>query len=289
MTSIAVLGTGIMGAPMARNLAAAGFDVRAWNRSRDKAEPLSQDGIAVAGSAAEAAEGAEVLLTMLADGDAVRAAATPALPALADGAVWLQMSTVGAEAADALGELASEHGIAYLDAPVSGTKTPAEQGKLIVLASGPEDAREAAQPVFDAVGARTIWAGDAGQGSRLKLVVNAWLLALVGGLAESVATAEAVGVDPQLFLDTIEGGPLDTAYAHMKGAAMLGREYPTAFSVANAGKDARLVRAAADAQGLDLPLTAAVERLMAQGTEDGFGDHDMAAVVEVLRARGRDR
>ena len=283
-TIVAVLGTGIMGAPMARNLAAAGFEVRAWNRSREKADPLAEDGIAVTDTAAEAADGADVLLTMLADGDAVREAAAPALGALADGAVFLQMSTVGAEAADALGELAAEHGITYVDAPVSGTKAPAEQGKLVVLASGPDDARERVQPVLDVVGAKTIWAGAAGQGSRLKLVTNAWLLALVGGLAESVATAEALGVDPRLFLQTIEGGPLDTAYAHLKGGAMLDREYATSFSVANAAKDAGLVQAAAGKQDLRLPMTAAVESLMVAAGDAGHGDADMAAVVEALRS-----
>src|SRR3954452_7735146 len=131
-TVVAVLGTGIMGAPMARNLQRAGLEVRAWNRSRDKAEPLAQDGVAVHDEAAEAVGGADVVLTMLADGDVVRSVMTDegVLEAMDDGAVWLQMSTVGVEAADDLGRLAADRGVAYVDAPVSGTKQPAEQGKL---------------------------------------------------------------------------------------------------------------------------------------------------------------
>ena len=129
-TSVAVLGTGIMGAAMARNLLAAGMEVRAWNRSREKAEPLADDGATVANSAAEAAEGADFVLTMLADADVIEEVVGDggALSALADGGVWLQMSTVGGEGSERLANLAKEHGVAYVDAPVLGTKQPAEQG-----------------------------------------------------------------------------------------------------------------------------------------------------------------
>src|SRR4051794_26719385 len=141
--SIAVLGTGTMGAPMARNLAKAGFEVRAWNRSREKADPLADEGIAVHDEAAEAVRGAAFVLTMLADGDVVRSVMTDegALEAMDGDAIWLQVSTVGAEAAAELGRLAADRGVTYVDAPVSGTRQPAEEGKLVVLASGPEDVR----------------------------------------------------------------------------------------------------------------------------------------------------
>lgn len=152
---IAVLGTGIMGAAMARNLISAGMEVRAWNRSREKAEPLAESGAKVADSPAEAAEGAGFVLTMLANADAV---AEPvggedgALSALPDDGVWLQMSTVGLEGHERLARVAEEHDVAYVDAPVLGTRQPAEQGQLIVLASGPEEVRGRCEPVFDAVG-----------------------------------------------------------------------------------------------------------------------------------------
>src|SRR3954447_22815301 len=139
--SVAVLGTGTMGAPMARNLAKAGFGVHAWNRSRDKAEPLTDDGVTVHDEVAEAVRGAAFVVTMLTDADAVRSVVVDegALEAMADGAIWIQVSTVGVRAADELAKLAAGHGVAYVDAPVSGTKEPAEQGKLVVLASGPQD------------------------------------------------------------------------------------------------------------------------------------------------------
>src|SRR3954462_6134679 len=138
MTTIAVLGTGIMGAPIARNLLAAGHTVRVWNRTRAKAEPLASDGATVCATPAEAADGAEVLLTMLADADAVEQSVTGddgALTALTRGGrdvVWLQMATVGIAGSDHLSELAARHSIAYVDAPVLGTKQPAEQGALTV-------------------------------------------------------------------------------------------------------------------------------------------------------------
>ena len=154
-TKVAVLGTGIMGAAMARNLLAAGMKVSAWNRSREKAEPLGQDGAEVADSPADAARGADFLLTMLADADVIEGAvAGDVLSALAEGGVWLQMSTVGEEGTRRLAETANEHGVDFVDAPVLGTKQPAEQGQLIVLASGPEEARERSQPAFDAVGSQ---------------------------------------------------------------------------------------------------------------------------------------
>ncbi len=283
MPTVAVLGTGTMGAPMARNLAAAGFDVRAWNRTRERAEPLSAEGIAVFDQPAEAAAGADLLLTMLPTGDVVRGAAAAALDALADGAAWIQCSTVGAEAADALGELAAGHGVAYVDAPVSGTKAPAEAGELVVLASGPDDVRERVQPALDAIGARTLWLGPAGAGSRLKLVVNTWLLALVEGLAEAIALAEGLGVEPGRLLEVIEGGPLDAPYAQLKGQAMVEGAFEPSFALRSAAKDAGLVRAAADAVGLDLPLPRAIEAQMARGADAGFGEQDMAATVRVAR------
>ena len=143
--TVAVLGTGIMGAAMARNLLAAGMEVRVWNRTRDKAEPLAGDGAAVAASPAEATEGAEFVITMLSDTVAVEdAVGEGALSALGEGGVWIQASTLGMEGSARLAEMASQHGVAYVDAPVLGTRQPAEQGQLIVLASGPKECESGA-------------------------------------------------------------------------------------------------------------------------------------------------
>ncbi|WP_460438841.1 NAD(P)-dependent oxidoreductase [Amycolatopsis stemonae] len=280
--SIAFLGTGIMGAPMAANIAKAGLDVRVWNRTRAKAEPLA-DVATVADSAAEAADGADVLVTMLADGPAVAEAFEAASPA--SGTLWLQMSTVGLDWTDRLAAAAEKAGAVFVDAPVLGTRQPAEQAQLQVLASGPEEARPKATPVFDAVAVKTQWLGPAGQGSRLKLVLNAWVLALTNGTAESLGLARALGIDPALFLETIKGGGLDVGYAHVKGGAMLSGEFPAAFPAGLAAKDARLVVAAA---GDDVDVAGARAALahLEAAVEAGHGDEDMAVLYRaVLKER----
>src|SRR4051794_7057803 len=281
MTTVAILGTGTMGAPMARNLARAGLEVHAWNRSREKAEPLSDDGVTVHDEAAEAVAGADLVITMLTNGDAVRSVAGDegALEAMRDEATWIQMSTIGVRAADELAQLAADRGVAYVDAPVSGTKEPAEQGKLVILASGPDDARQRCAPVFDAVGQKTLWLGEAGTGSRMKMVVNTWLLAVVEGLAETIALAEGLELDPGDFLGVIDGGPLFAPYAKLKGTAMIERSFAPSFALKHAAKDARLAAEAAGDAGLRLPLPGTVAAQMGRAIDAGHGDEDMSATV----------
>lgn len=269
---VAVLGTGTMGAPMAHNLAEAGLTVRVWNRTIEKAHAV--DGAEAFDSASQAVAGADFVLTILSDGDAVASA-------VADvdfgEAAWLQMSTVGIAATERLMAIAGD--VAFVDAPVVGTKEPAEQGKLTVLASGPRDVRERAQPVFDAVAARTIGLGEAGEGTRLKLVINSWLVSMVEALAETIAFSEAVGIDPERFLETIDGGPLGPAYAQLKGKMMIARELDPSFSLALARKDAGLVLEAAERHGFDAALVEVVARKMDDAIAGGHGDEDMAATI----------
>lgn len=267
---------------MARNLLAAGMEVRAWNRSREKAEPLAGNGATVADSAAEAADGADFLLTMLSDVGVIESVVEEggALSALADGGVWLQMSTVGSKGNERLANLAKQNSVAYVDAPVLGTKQPAEQGRLIVLASGPDELREKCEPVFESIGSKTVWLGEAGGGSRLKLVINSWIVGLLGVLAETISLARATGVDPQRFLETIEGGPLDLPYAQMKGNMMIEEDFPTSFSATLARKDAVLVLDAAGASDLRLAIAEAVAAHFDEAIEAGYGEEDMAAIYE---------
>lgn len=284
-TKVAVLGTGIMGAAMARNLLKAGMRVHAWNRSPEKAEPLARDGAGISATPAGAAEDADFLLTMLPDAEVVEeTVGDGVLAALAEGAVWLQMSTVGDVGNERLGRLAAEAGITYVDAPVLGTKGPAEEGQLVVLASGSEEVRERCEPIFDAVGGKTVWLGEAGEGSRLKLVLNHWIVGILGVLAETVAFATAIGVDPTRFLETIEGGPLGLPYAQMKGKMMIEEDFPTSFSARLARKDAGLVLDAAEASGLSMDIAAAVAARFDETIEAGHGESDMAAVYEAARS-----
>jgi 3-hydroxyisobutyrate dehydrogenase len=269
---IAVLGTGTMGAPIAENLARSGFDVVVWNRTRAKAEAVKN--ATVADSPAAAARGADVVLTMLADGDAVESAVRgiDALP------LWIQMSTVGIDATEKLMELARERGATFVDAPVLGSKEPAERGELVILASGPQEARTTCRPIFDAIGKKTIWVGEAGTGTRLKVVLNCWLVSLVAALAETIALARGLDLDPQLFFDAVMDGPLDLPYARLKGSAMLAEQFPPSFSLKLALKDANLALAAARRASVDLRVAESVAEQLERALELGHGDEDVAAV-----------
>jgi 3-hydroxyisobutyrate dehydrogenase len=297
--TVAVLGAGgTMGFPMARNLARAGFPVRAWNRTRDKAEPLASDGAQVTDTAAEAAQGATVILTMLADTDAVLAAvdgdrgAFSALPPGAgagDGVIWLQMSTIGESGTERCAQLAEQRGITFIDSPVLGTRQPAEERKLVIMPSGPERLRDRLQPIFDALGQKTIWVtGQAGDGSRLKLVVNSWLLAVVEGGAETIALAEGLGLDPNLLFEAIAGGTLDLPYLRMKGKAMMERDFTPAFRLKLAAKDAALVEEAVARRHLDLPLIPVIRERLAEGARE-HGDEDLAATYLTSAPQVGDR
>jgi 3-hydroxyisobutyrate dehydrogenase len=287
--TVAVLGTGIMGGAMARNLANAGLRTRAWNRTREKAAPLADDGVEVADSAADAVDGADAVITMLANADALRDVAIgagDALSALAPEAIWVQMSTIGLEATEELASAAAEREAAFVDAPVLGTKQPAEAGELIVLASGPDAALDACEPVFDAVGSRTVRLGEAGDGTRMKLVLNSWLLAITAGLAETFVLAERLGIDPARFLEVIKDGPIGVPYAELKGRMMIDGEFPAAFPLYLAVKDAGVVLEAGERDGAEMPLARAIKGRFSEAEEAGHGEEDMAAVYEAARREG---
>jgi 3-hydroxyisobutyrate dehydrogenase len=278
MTTIAFLGAGTMGVPMARNLLRGGFALRVWNRTPERARALEADGATLCRDPSDAARDAEIVISMLSDTEAVLAAAGPALDSVSQTALWLQMSTIGLEGTARCAELAGRVGVRLVDAPVLGTRQPAENAQLVILASGPLDTRERAQPVFDVVGRRTLWLGEAGVGSRCKVVVNSWIVGVVNVLAETISLAQALELDPQTFFDAIDGGPLDQPYARLKGAAMIAGDFDdAAFRLALARKDADLVLEAAGRVGLELPVMEAVTKRMRQVEHEGHGDEDMAA------------
>jgi 3-hydroxyisobutyrate dehydrogenase len=282
MTTVAVLGTGKMGAGMARQLLRHGHEVRVWNRSRDKAGPLADDGATVADDPAQAVRGADVVMTVLFDADSVVEVLEKAADGLEPDTVVVQISTVGLDI-DQLAEKIERLGVRLLDAPVLGTRQPAEQGTLTVLASGDPALRELADPVLDAIGARTVWAGDrVGAASRLKLVCNAFTGAQTAATAQSIALAEGLGLDPQLFLEAISGGASDAPITRAKGAMMLGGDYPPAFDVQGLRKDLALIVAAAEQAGIATELARAVLALAERAESKGHGPDDMAALREAF-------
>ncbi|WP_432068527.1 NAD(P)-dependent oxidoreductase [Streptomyces sp. C10-9-1] len=280
MTSrVAVLGTGMMGSGMARSLLRAGLDVAVWNRSAERARPLAGEGALVAASPGQAVSGAGTVVTTLFDAESVTDVMSACADAVAGNAVWLQCTTVGVDGARRLAELASRHGLRTLDAPVLGTRGPAEKGELAVLVSGPSELREAVAPVLAAIGTRTQWAGEAyGAASRLKLAANAWAATLVSGVAQSLALARRLGLEPQDFLDAVAGSAVDAPYVRLKGEAMINEDWTPSFEIGNLLKDLDLVKEAMDGSHTDSTLLDAVRARFAAASAQGYASADMAAV-----------
>jgi 3-hydroxyisobutyrate dehydrogenase len=288
---VAVLGTGIMGAAMARNLVCAGLRTTVWDRSPQATAPLSEAGALVAASPAEAVRDAEVVITMLPTADVVTSVifGGGVAPALAQGAVWAQMGTIGltatAEAGRRLADVRPD--VLFVDAPVSGSKGPAEAGQLLILASGPPAAARAADPVFSVIGRKTVWLGDAGQGSAMKLAVNAYMSILIEGVAEALELAGRLGIDESKLADCIEGGPLDAPIADAKLHKMERGDYAPEFPLAWALKDVDLaLGAAGDGSGESgLPLLAALSRQWRAAVDAGHGRDDVSAARLALGRR----
>jgi 3-hydroxyisobutyrate dehydrogenase len=276
---VAVLGTGIMGSAMARNLVSAGLRTTIWDRSSTATAPLSDAGALVAASPVEAVHDAQVVITMLPTADVVTSVifdsgVAEALPA---GAAWAQMGTIGLAETTAissrLGELRPD--VMFVDAPVSGSKGPAEAGQLLILASGPPAAAAAVRPVFSAIGRRTVWLGEAGQGSRMKLAVNAYMSILIEGVAEALELAGQLGIDDSKLAEAIEGGPLDAPIADAKLHKMERGDFAPEFPLEWALKDVDLAISAAGDD--ELPLLAALSRQWHAAVDAGHGREDVSA------------
>lgn len=286
MTNVALLGTGLMGAGMARSMARAGLAVTVWNRTAAKARPLADAGAVVAEDPETAVRGADVVVTMLFDADAVEQVMSRALPAMGADAIWAQCATVGLAATERLARQAEPYGTPFLDAPVLGTRRPAEEGALIVLVGGPPSTNKRVAPVFDAIGSRTVWVGEhPGDGHRMKLTANAWVLSVTAATGQSVGLARGLGLDPRRFLQLIAGGALDCQYAQVKGEAMIKQDFtPPSFTLDGAAKDAGLIAEAMVSAGCDDRVMQALRATFEAGAQGGHEQEDMAAVVRAFAA-----
>ena len=275
---VAVLGAGTMGQGMTHSLLRAGFPVDVWNRTPEPAAQLAADGATAHEDASDAVRNAGVVITMIPDADAVNQVAFESgmLAAMRPEAVWSQMSTIGVTATGELAARVSKErpDVYFVDAPVSGTRGPAEQGQLLILASGPDAARPALEPVYAALGRETRWLGPAGAGSRLKLVMNSWLVILVEGAAELMALADSLGVDRQQVLGFLGAGNLANPAAAAKFAKMDAGDDAPDFSLQWALKDIRL---ALEDSGRRLPVLDTVRERWTALVEQGLGDRDVSA------------
>jgi 3-hydroxyisobutyrate dehydrogenase len=277
---ITLLGTGTMGVGMAHSMLRAGLPVTVWNRHVEKALPLADDGATVVEDLTDAVRDADVVVTMLFDVDAVVEVMARAAGAMKGGAAWVQSATVGRDGIARLARFAEERGLTLVDAPMVGTKKPAEEGALTVLAAGPASTRDTVQPVFDAVGAKTLWLGaDPGPASAMKLVANAWVAMLTVGTAQGVQQARAFGLDPGAFLETVAGGAADSPYLQTKGKAILEERFDPQFGLDGLLKDLRLIRAATADAGVPTLVVDALVAAFERASDEGHGREDIAAVA----------
>jgi len=265
---------------MATRLGETGYDVRLWNRTPGRARAAADQstGVTAVDSLGEAVAGASTVITVLRDGDAVAQVMKEAITDLGRDTVWVQASTIGPGSARSLAELAAGHGVAFLDAPVSGSTAPARQGKLVWLVAGDEDALTRARPVLDALGSSVLHVGTGVEGSSLKLVVNAWMTAATVAMSDTLALCDSLGIDHAIYAQALEAGPLAMPYALQKMRLMDERSYEPGFAVQLALKDVDLAR---DSGGLS-PLLEVVRDRLGRTVAAGHGGDDLAA-VDILR------
>ena len=281
---VAVLGIGAMGHGMAASALRAGIPTIVWNRRREATRDLAHLGAEVADAASEAARRAAIVVTMVTDTDAVISIARDQgmLAALAPGAIWVQMSTIGVAGAERIAAMVDVErpDVTLLDAPVSGSKEPAEQGKLTIFASGPDAARSRVAALFDALGQRTIWVGPVGAGTRLKLVNNTWLAFAAEGVATAVALARRLGLETEAVVDALGGGPLVSPWQAAKLQRIANGEFSAQFALSLALKDVRL---ALEAAGDDpFGTLACLADEWQQVVDQGFGAYDLTVVTRAL-------
>ena len=281
---VAVIGIGAMGHGMAVSALRAGIPTIVWNRTMDATRDLAELGAEIAETAADAARRAAVVVTMVTNADAVISIARDhgMLAAMAPGAVWAQMSTIGVEGTDRVTAMAGADrpDVMLLDAPVSGSKDPAERGQLTIFASGPGEARARVAPLFNALGQRTIWVGEAGAGTRLKLVNNAWLAFAAEAVAASAALARRLGLETETVVDALDGSPLVSTWQAAKLRRIADGEFSAQFALALALKDVRLaLQAAGDDRFAALACLADEWQ---QAVDQGLGEQDLTVMTRVL-------
>ncbi|CAL8462090.1 g1621 [Coccomyxa elongata] len=277
-----------MGVAMSRNLLKAGYDVTVWNRSPEKCKMLEAEGAKVAASPEDATAACDITFAMLADPPAALAVAEQAARGLSEGKGYVDVSTVDAGTSQKVAKLVHAAGAQYLEAPVSGSKGPAEQGTLIFLAGGDEELYERSGPMLDVMGKAKFFLGPVGKGANMKLVVNMLLGTYMAASAEGLALADALGLKQQDVVDVVALGAVATPMLALKAPAMLEGRYPTAFPLKHQQKDLRLALQAAGEGSLKLPVAAAANSLYLEAQEKGLGDADFSAVLESVKPAAKE-
>lgn len=280
--SVAVLGLGAMGHAFAANLVKNGFTTSGWNRTKSRGKDLISAGLKLADSPEEAVSQADVVIAMLANGETTETVLAEAQSALKQGAIVVQMGTIGVEATEKLIASFQQHrpDVVFLDAPVSGTKTPAENAQIVILASGDRERAADAETVFAAIAKGTKWLGEAGKASRMKLVVNAWLISMVQGLSESTQMAKEFGFSPDDLWSVLEGGPLAVPYVKGKLEMIKEGTYDPQMHLTWALKDVNLALEAA--KNSELPGLSLISDVWREAVDAGYGEKDLSVVYRYL-------
>jgi len=283
----AFLGLGIMGAPMAASLAREGIEVVVWNRTAAKAEALADefDNVTVAGSAAEAAAAAGTVITMVPDAPQVEEVLFGdggAAEGLEDGDLAIDMSTVSPAASRGFGERLAERGIAFLDAPVTGSRPKAEDGTLTIMVGGPEEAFQRALPLFEAMGRLVLHMGPQGHGSTVKLINNTLAAVNAAALAEGISVGRQAGLDLDKAMQVVASGSGNSTMREIKSGPMIEGKYDPLFKLEHMLKDVRYFLAESREMGVSTGVAETTSGLYETADSEGYGDSDFAAVIEAI-------
>jgi 3-hydroxyisobutyrate dehydrogenase-like beta-hydroxyacid dehydrogenase len=282
---IGFMGLGIMGTAMATNLLKAGYPVMVYNRTPEKADPLVKQGAGLASNPKALAKAADVVIAMVTGPEALGDLLWG--PDGAGGAfnhskVFINMSSVSPRHTRELAQELEPSGVIFIDAPVSGTKKPAEEGTLVILAGGPEDRVKELEPLFLAMGKKVIYCGLAGQGSMMKMFINLLLGLMMEGFSEALNFGKLGGLAIETMLDTVFSGPLNCGLFHMKAVNLQSKTYPTAFPLKHMTKDVKFVVDTAFELGAPVPVGQILLHLYSSGVAQGWGDEDISAIARVL-------
>nr|XP_010924997.1 glyoxylate/succinic semialdehyde reductase 2, chloroplastic isoform X1 [Elaeis guineensis] len=285
---VGFLGLGIMGTPMAVNLLKAGCDITVWNRTKSKCDHLINLGAKYESSPTEVASSCNVTFAMLAEPESaidVACGTNGAAKGMSPGKGYVDVSTVDGATAKLINKHIKDTGALFLEAPVSGSKKPAEDGQLIFLAAGDASLYETVAPLLDVMGKSRFYLGEVGNGAAMKLVVNMIMGSMMASFSEGLLLSEQVGLDPNVLVKVISQGAISAPMYSVKGPSMVKASYPTAFPLKHQQKDLRLALGLAESVSQPIPIAAAANELYKAAKFHGLGDQDFSAVIEALRGK----
>lgn len=283
MIELGFLGLGIMGTPMVKNLLKAGFPVTVWNRSPEKCEPLLQAGAKTAETPAEVVKQASITFTMVTDPEASKSVCfgkDGVLEAIGAGKGYIDVSTINPEMACTISDAITEKGGRFLEAPVSGSKKPAEDGSLVFICAGDKSLFDDAQPALDIMGKKSFYFEETGQAAQVKLIINMIMGTMMAAFAEGLALGSKAGIDLEGVLSVLQQGAIDNPMFRLKGPLMTDGNFSPAFPLKHMQKDLRLAALMGDTLHQPLSTAAAANNSFIRALEKGFGDDDFSAILK---------